>query len=82
MPKEKSKTVARLKAVIEIQKKVLGDTKMAFLDALVAYWGALNGLIQRQEHDSQKEGKPLIWEDARTVVFQTLIVMFEIDKNL
>ena len=60
----------------------LGDSKKAFLDALIAYWGTLSDLIQRQEHDSQKEGKPLVWEDARAVVFQTLIVMFEIDRNL
>ncbi len=82
VPREKTKTVARLKAVIETQENALGDTKRAFLDALVAYWGTVNDLIQRQEHDSQKEDMPLIWEDARTVVFQTLIVMFEIDKNL
>lgn len=81
-PKEKSKTVARLKAVIGIQKKALGDTERAFLVALVDYWGVVNDLIQRQEHDSQKEDYPLIWEDARRVVFHTLIVMFEIDKNL
>lgn len=81
-PKEKTKTVARLKSVIEIQSKVLGDTKRPFLEALVTYWGTVNDLIQRQEHDSQKECTPLIWEDARTVVFQTLIVMFEIDKSL
>lgn len=80
--KEKTKTVARLKSVIEIQAKGLGDTKRAFFDALVAYWGTVNDLIQRQEHDSQKDGQPLIWEDARTVVFQTLIVMFETDKSL
>ncbi len=67
---------------LQMQAKVLGKTKGDFLEALVAYWGTVNDLIQRQEHDSQKDGNPLIWEDARTVVFQTLIVMFEIDKSL
>lgn len=81
-PADKSKTVGRLKAVVETKRGSLGDSKKAFLDALIAYWGTVNDLIQRQEHDSQKEGQPLVWEDARAVVFQTLIVMFEIDRNL
>ena len=59
VPKDKSKTVARLKAVVENKAGFWGDTKRAFLDALVAYWGTVNDLIQRQEHDSQKERHPL-----------------------
>jgi len=81
-PTDKSKTVARLKAVFAKKADSLGDSKKAFLDALVSYWGTVIDLIQRQEHDSQKERQPLVWEDARAVVFQTLIVMFEIDRNL
>jgi hypothetical protein len=81
-PNDKTKTVAKLKAVIEVRAEALGNTKRDLLEAIVVYWGTVNDLIQRQEHDSQKEGKPLIWEDARIVVFQTLIVMFEIDKIL
>ena len=77
---DKSKTVSRLKAIIDLKEKDLGDTKKALFDAIIAYWGAVNDLIQRQEHGSQKEGQPLIWEDARVVVFQTLIIMFEIDR--
>lgn len=82
VPADKSKTVARLKAVIATKADSLGDSKKAFLNALVSYWGTVIDLIQRQEHDSQKEGQTLVWEDARAVVFQTLIVMFEIDRNL
>lgn len=81
-PKGKTKTVAKLKAVIEDRSKDISDTKKAFLNALVVYWGTVNDLIQRQEHGSQKEQETLIWEDARMVVFQTLIVMFEIDRNV
>jgi len=81
-PKDKTKTVARLKAVLKIKSKELGETEKPFLDALLVYWGTVNDLIQRQEHGGQKEGRPLIWEDARRVVFQTIIVMFEIDKAL
>jgi hypothetical protein len=53
-----------------------------FLEALIAYWGTVSDLIQRQEHGSQKEGKELVWEDGRRVVFQTAMVMLEFDKSL
>jgi hypothetical protein len=46
------------------------------------YWGTVNDLIQRQEHGAQREGGALAWEDGRRVVFQTAIVMFEIDRSL
>lgn len=79
---DKAKTVARLRAVLNVRKSRMGDSEAAFLDALLPYWGTVNDLIQRQEHDSQKEGVPLVWEDARRVVFQTAVVMFEIDRAL
>lgn len=81
-PKDKTKTVARLKAIINAKSDDLGKTEKPFLEALLEYWGTLIDLIQRQEHGGQKEGKTLIWEDARKVVFHTMIVMFEIDKAL
>lgn len=77
---DKTKTVARLKAVLGAAQ--LGTTKKAYLEALLAYWGTVNDLIQRQEHGAYKEGEQLVWEDARCVVFQTMITMFEIDKTL
>lgn len=79
---DKSKTIARLKAVFDLKSKQLGKTKKPFLDALIAYWGTVNDLVQRQVHGGKREGQSLIWEDARLVVFQTLIVMFEIDRAL
>jgi hypothetical protein len=79
---DKTQTVARLRAVLNHCKNQLGSTEKQFLDALLAYWGTVIDLIQRQEHGSQKEGKPLIWEDGRRVVFQTFILMFEIDSSL
>jgi hypothetical protein len=54
----------------------------AFLEALVAYWGTVNDLIERQEHGAKREGEQLGVEDARRVVFQLLIVMNEIDRAL
>ena len=80
--KGKALTVARLKAVINARISQLGNTEKEFLDALLVYWGTVNDMIQRQEHGGQKEGQPLIWEDGRRVVFQTAVVMFEVDRGL
>ena len=79
---DKSKTIARLKAVFHLKLEQLGKSRKPFFDALTAYWATVNDLVQRQEHGGQKEGQSLIWEDGRLVVFQTLIVMFEIDRAL
>ena len=78
MPSNPAKTVDRIKAVLNA--RALGDTHRAFLAALLAYWGTVSDLVQRQEHGAQKEGEPMTWEDARRVVFQTAIVMFEIAR--
>jgi hypothetical protein len=74
--------VARLRALIQHRRPSLGVATTEFLDALIAYWGTLSDLVQRQEHGAQKEGQPLVWIDARRVVFQTIVVMFEIDATL
>ncbi len=76
---EKTMTVARMRAVLDHIVKQLGVTEKPFLDALLVYWGTLGDLVQRQEHGAQKEGQSLEWADARRVVFQTAMVMFEID---
>jgi hypothetical protein len=76
-----AKTVSRLRAVLTASKS-LRDTPMAFLESLVAYWGALSDLVQRQEHGAFKEGEKLAPEDARLVVFYTFLVMFEVDRYL
>lgn len=79
---DKAKTVARLKVVFEHQSHNMGTTEKPFFEALIAYFGTVSDLIQRQEHGAQKEKRQLVWEDARRVVFQTAVVMFEIDKAL
>lgn len=76
---DKTKTVARMKAALAHVSGQLGVTEKPLFDALLAYWGTLGNLVQRQEHGAQKEGKLLEWEDARRVVFQTAVVIFEID---
>jgi hypothetical protein len=77
-----AKTVARLRAVIASRKPKLGDGLASFLDALVAYWGTVSDLVQRQEHGSQKEGGELTWDDARRVLLYTAMVMSECDRVL
>ncbi len=67
----------RLRAVLAHQKRQLGDSLSKFLDALADLWDSLNDLVQRQEH-----GHALTWEDGRRVVFETAVVMFEIDRSL
>jgi hypothetical protein len=78
----KAHDVARIRAVLDQQASKVGTTLAPFLGALLAYWGAVSDLVQRQEHGAQKEGTPLVWEDGRRAVFQTAIVMFEIDRAL
>jgi len=39
-------------------------------------------LAQRQEHGGQKEGEPLVWEDARRVVLHRAVVMIEVARTL
>ena len=73
-------TVARLRAVIEHHRNRLGEARQGLLDDLVL--GEVNDLLQRQEHGGQKEGDPLSWEDGRRAVFQSAIVMYEIDRTL
>jgi hypothetical protein len=77
---EAAKTVARLKAIFAARSGKLGTTEAPFIDALVAYWGTLSDLVQRQEHGSQRERETLVWEDGRRIVFQTCIVMYEISR--
>ena len=80
--KNKAHTISRLSAVIEHQAKNLGNTEKSFLHALIDYWRRVSDLIQRQEHGGQKEGRSLVWEDARRIVFQMAVIMFEVDSAL
>ena len=80
--KDKAHTRSRIKAVLVLRTNQLGKTEKPFLDALYDYWEAVDKLVQRQEHGAQKEGEPLVWEDGRRVVFQTAVVMFEVDRAL
>jgi len=76
----KSSTVNRIKGVLNLKKSELGETRSAFLSALLPFWGTVSDLVQRQEHGAERECELLKWEDARLVVFQTMVVMYEIDR--
>jgi hypothetical protein len=79
---DKANDVNRIRCVLQMRASRLGDTERSFLDALVEYWKAVSSLVQRQEHGGQKEGRILVWEDGRRVVFQTAVLMFEVDSAL
>jgi hypothetical protein len=80
-PENLKSTKSRLRAVL---KKVVGvgDTERELLDALAAYWDAVNGLVQRQEHGAEREKEKLTAEDGRRVVFQACVLMYEVDRTL
>lgn len=79
---DKAHTISRIRAVVEVRKNTLSSTERDFLNQLVSYWHGISDLVQCQEHGAQREGASLGWEDARRVVFQTLIVMYEVDRSL
>jgi hypothetical protein len=72
---DKTQTVARVRSAL---RSINSTSERAMLEALLAYWGTVSDLVQRQEHAGQREGAPLTWEDARRVVFHTAVVMFEV----
>ena len=71
----KNKTVRKIRAVLSARRSVVGKTTEDFL---IAYWGTVSDLAQRAAHDSEREDRPLLWEDGRRLVFQTLLVMVEL----
>lgn len=75
-------TLDRLSAVVQMHRPTLGDRRSDFLNALFGYWREVVNLAQRQEHGGQKEGEPLVWEDARRVVLHTAVVMIEVARTL
>lgn len=77
-PRDPQKTVDRVRRCIKHLGKRAGATEVAWLEALLGYWGTVSDLAQRQEHGAGKEGEELVWEDARRLVFHTALVMFEL----
>jgi len=73
-------TVSRMRSVIG--GRVKSESLRDFANALLAYWGSVVDIVNRQEHRAATEREDLTWEDARRAVFQTLIVMHEVDRAL
>lgn len=79
---DKQHTVARIRQLLDAKKAILGDTVAAWLGAMLAYWGTVADLSQRQEHAAQKDGETLKWDDARRLAFQTFSLMYEMSEGL
>lgn len=77
-----TKTVKRVESVLKQAGAKMGERQAKLLEAMFDYWRTLNDLVQRQEHGAQKAGDALTWEDSRRLVFQTAIVMYELDRAL
>jgi hypothetical protein len=78
--KSSSGTVDKLRALI----KDSADSPRirAHGEALVAYWGTVSDLANRQAHGARREKETLKVEDARRLIFHTMLVMFEVDRLL
>lgn len=74
------KTVSRVRVVLAA--RIASDSRRAVAEALIVYWGAVADLTQRQEHGGQRDKAALTWEDSRRTVTQTLMVMYELDREL
>jgi hypothetical protein len=62
--------------------RIRSPTQRRFLGALLAYWRSVSDLAQRQEHAGLRDREVLGEEDARRIVFQTMLVMYEVDRAL
>lgn len=78
LPSDPQKTVVRIRGCIKHLARRTGKSEAAWLDALIVYWGTVSDLAQRQEHGAEKEGEELVWEDARRLVFHSILVMYEL----
>jgi hypothetical protein len=73
-------TVDRVRSVLDLRAGELGEKSVAFLSALLAYWGTVSDLAQRQEHGASRERESLTAEDSRRLILQTLVVMHEVER--
>ena len=75
-------TTSRFKSIVAKVQSDLGDSEQKLLDVLVTYLVVVYKWANRQEHGNKEERAELTWHDGRRVVFQTLMVMYEIDQSL
>lgn len=72
-------TVDRIRAALRPYSVDAGGKVAAFADALLVYWGCVSDLVQRQVHGRENDNL-LTKADAERVLYQTLIVMYELDR--
>lgn len=72
----------RLHDVLEFRQEQLGERSKPFLDALKDYWDKLARRYQLLVHHKTPEAQTLTLNDAKWIVYQTAMVMFEIDRSL
>lgn len=75
-------TVDSIRAVVKGQRHGRSDRGSDLLEALVAYWGTVSDLTQRQEHAARREGEALTAADGRRLVCYSALVMHECDVTL
>jgi hypothetical protein len=68
--------------VIGTAKPDMGKKEGEWLKSLLDYLLGVSGIIQRVTHAAEKQGEPINWNDARRVVTQTLILIYELDNLL
>lgn len=78
-PADPARTKSRVAAVVQGLASSSSSSRDLAVH-LLSYWSAVVESVQRQEHGAQKEGRHLLWEDARRVVFHTLFAMTELDR--
>jgi hypothetical protein len=74
----RSGTVDKLRVLIN--QETASSRVAAHGEALVAYWGTVSDLANRQAHSATREKETLGAEDARRLIFHTMLVMFEVDR--
>jgi hypothetical protein len=74
-------TTDRIREVIRA-KNELSPAVRRVLDALVTLWIAVHKLVNRQVHGNESDQQALRADDSLRVVFQTMLVMYEIDRAL
>jgi hypothetical protein len=75
-------TKDKLRAVLLASKSEMSSTVHDHLVVLIRYWGSVYELANRQGHNARREEDRLTPEDARRVIFQTMVVMYEVDNAL
>ena len=75
-------TKNRIRAVIDQHRSLLGERRSYLLAALVDYWSCAVDLVQRQAHSGEPGTETATWEDARSAVLHTGVLMSEIASAL